>query len=319
MIWVLGAGAFGTALALTYARAGQTVTLWTHDPAHAEEMARTRENARRLPGIPLPDGIHITTRSPTPPAETPVLLAIPTQTLRPFLATHGTALAARPVIACCKGLDLETQTLPHETLAQALPSARPALLTGPSFATDIAQGLPTALTLATQSPDAEALQSTLATPTLRLYRTTDMNGAALGGALKNVIAIACGVAIGAGLGESARAALMTRGFAEMQRIGQALGADPRTLQGLSGLGDLALTCATPKSRNFRFGTTLSEGTPFDSNTTVEGAATARAMRALAQSRGLETPITDATVAILDGDLQPGEAIATLLARPLREE
>jgi glycerol-3-phosphate dehydrogenase (NAD(P)+) len=196
------------------------------------------------------------------------------------------------------------------------------VLTGPSFAADIAAGLPTALTLACAEPDLGArLQAQLSTPTLRLYRTEDVTGAELGGALKNVIAIACGAAMGAGLGASARAALMTRGFAEMNRMAQALGAAPATLAGLSGFGDLVLTCTSEGSRNYRFGMGLAEsraqGTEADE--TVEGAATARAAAERARRLGVEMPITEAVVAVLDGRMALNEAMETLLARPLREE
>lgn len=318
MILICGAGAFGTALAVTLAQNGP-VTLWARDAAHAAEMQATRENARRLPGIALPDSVTVTS-GPVPKGDTPCLLAMPMQTLGGFLSEHANSLAHRPLVACCKGMDLTTGLGPTGLIARSCPTATPAILTGPSFARDIALGLPTALTLAcVDNGTGHSLQRALTTPTLRLYRSTDTLGAELGGALKNVIAIACGVAIGAGLGESARAALMTRGFAEMNRLAAALGAQPQTLAGLSGFGDLALTCCSDQSRNYRYGLSIGQGAPFDPTITVEGAATARAVLARAQAMGLDMPITHAVTALVTGELRVAQAMDMLLSRPLKEE
>lgn len=318
MILIFGAGAFGTALAVTLAQNGP-VTLWARDAAHAAEMQATRENARRLPGIALPDSVTVTS-GPVPKGDTPCLLAMPMQTLGGFLSEHANSLAHRPLVACCKGMDLTTGLGPTGLIARSCPTATPAILTGPSFARDIALGLPTALTLAcVDNGTGHSLQRALTTPTLRLYRSTDTLGAELGGALKNVIAIACGVAIGAGLGESARAALMTRGFAEMNRLAAALGAQPQTLAGLSGFGDLALTCCSDQSRNYRYGLSIGQGAPFDPTITVEGAATARAVLARAQALGLDMPITHAVTALVTGELRVAQAMDMLLSRPLKEE
>ncbi|MEM7489265.1 MAG: NAD(P)H-dependent glycerol-3-phosphate dehydrogenase, partial [Pseudomonadota bacterium] len=213
-------------------------------------------------------------------------------------------------------LELSTLRGPTAILRDALPDAGVGILSGPSFAADIAHGLPTALTLAMD--EAEAVQATLSTPRLRLYRTDDVVGVELGGALKNVTAIACGAAIGAGLGESARAALMTRGMAEMMRLATALGAARETLMGLSGLGDLALTCASPQSRNYALGHALGAGrAPPDA--TTEGVATARAALDLARRHGIELPVAAATAGLVDGGLSVEDAIDTLLTRDLREE
>jgi glycerol-3-phosphate dehydrogenase (NAD(P)+) len=229
-------------------------------------------------------------------------------------------LAGKRLVACCKGIELTTGVGPVTVIQQIIPSAAAAILTGPSFAADIARGLPTALTLACADDDVGALlQRGLTTPNLRLYRTTDTVGAELGGALKNVIAIASGAAIGAGLGESARAAVMTRGFAEMQRLATHLHADPNTLAGLSGFGDLTLTCTSTQSRNYRLGLSLGQSQAFDPNTTVEGAATARAVHALALKEGLDLPITTAVAGLLDGRLDVATAMRGLLSRPLKEE
>ncbi|WP_223426455.1 NAD(P)H-dependent glycerol-3-phosphate dehydrogenase [Tateyamaria pelophila] len=311
---VVGAGAFGTALAISLAQR-QNVLLWARDPDHAAEMEAVRENARRLPRVPLPDQLTISANLETAFGADIILLAVPMQVLAEFAATHD--LTGKTVVACCKGIDLETGRGPSAVLASA---AHVAVLTGPSFARDIALGLPTALTLACADADMAAqLQAALSTPTLRLYRTTDVTGAELGGALKNVIAIGCGAVIGAGLGDSARAALMTRGFAEMRRISGAMGAELDTLMGLSGLGDLTLTCTSDQSRNYRLGLALGAGTEFDARVTVEGAATARALRKVAAGRGVDIPVCMAIADLVDHKVNINGAIDRLLARPLKEE
>lgn len=318
MITVCGAGAFGTALAVSLAQNGP-VTLWARDQDHSAEMRATRQNARRLPGIDLPEAITLTT-GPLAAGTGACLLAIPMQRLGGFLDDFGAALANRPLVACCKGVDLATGLGPTGLIAQACTGSTAAILTGPSFARDIALGLPTALTLACADEAAcKALQSALTTPNLRLYRTTDTTGAELGGALKNVIAIACGAVMGAGLGESARAALMTRGFAEMNRLARALGAQPDTLAGLSGFGDLALTCTSDQSRNYSFGMSIGKGAEFDPAITVEGAATARAVLMRAHAMKIDMPITHAVTALVNGELRVDQAMDMLLSRPLKEE
>lgn len=320
MIGVMGAGAFGTALAVSLARDGQKVTLWARDADHATAMAESRQNAARLPGVALPDGLTPTADS-TDLAQTDcVLLAVPAQTLRGVLTDHVGPLHGKTLVACCKGINVETGEGPSQVIAHALPSATPALLSGPSFAVDIAAGLPTALTLA--APDdtsAARLQNLLSTSNLRLYRSTDMAGVEIGGALKNVIAIACGIAIGARLGESARAALLTRGYAEMTRFALAHGARAETLAGLSGLGDLALTATCEKSRNYAFGLRLGAQGRGDATATTEGIATARAVSRIAATEGLDMPVTTTMAAVLDGALTVAEAVETLMTRPLRPE
>lgn len=316
MIGVVGAGAFGTALAIALARDGRSVTLWARDIG---DMAQTRRSPR-LPDVTLPDGINITENMVDIAALETVLLAVPAQSLRDILTANATHLDAKQLVACCKGIDLETLTGPVATIARTLPNAMPAILTGPSFAADIARGLPTALTLACADDTVgQNLQQQLSTGTLRIYRTTDTIGAELGGALKNVIAIACGVAIGASLGDSARAALMTRGFAEMQRLAQILGAEPQTLVGLSGLGDLALTCTSPLSRNYRYGLALGAGTAIDPAMTVEGAATSWAVMRLGQDRGIDLPVCAVVAALTRGEISVETALQNLLSRPLKEE
>ena len=319
MIYVFGAGAFGTALAISIAGNGP-VTLWARDAENAAEMGKTRENAARLPGAALPAPMNVTAEMPQVTATDICLLSVPTQKLRGFLAEHGEHLADAHLVACCKGVEHGTGLGPVEIIAEIVPTAVPAMLTGPSFAHDIAKGMPTALTLACADDAAgEVLQQALTTPNLRLYRTTDTIGAQLGGALKNVVAIACGAAMGAGLGESARAALMTRGFAEMSRMAAALGAEPDTLAGLSGFGDLTLTCTSEQSRNYRFGQSLGRNKPFDTAITVEGVATARAVQEQTNAMKIDMPITDTVVALTDGKLRVDQAMDMLLSRPLKEE
>ncbi|TNF60604.1 MAG: NAD(P)-dependent glycerol-3-phosphate dehydrogenase [Rhodobacteraceae bacterium] len=318
-IAVLGAGAFGTALAVSLAGKGP-VALWSRSAPHAAQMAQTRENSTRLPGMPLPEAIAVTAAIEEACRADILLLAVPMQTLRGVLRENQTLLGGKSLVACCKGIELASHRGPVSVIADCVPDARAALLTGPSFAADIARGLPTALTLAcAEAEAAKGLQQALTTGNLRLYRTTDVIGAELGGALKNVMAIACGAVIGAGLGESARAALMTRGFAEIVRLGAALGADPRTLAGLSGLGDLALTCTSDLSRNYRLGLTIGQGGTTSDTATVEGVATARATADLARDMGLDLPVTQTVASLVGGQIDVATAIRQLMTRPLKEE
>ena len=314
---IIGAGAFGTALAQSLARAGIEVTLWGRNAALLAKMQRDRQSPA-LPAVTLDAKIRATAEGAAV-TQRLVLLAVPLQQLRSLLSQFP-QLDGRHLVACCKGIELASGQGPTAIIASELPSARAAILTGPSFAADIAKGLPTALTLACRDEATGiALQQRLTAPNLRIYRTRDVVGAELGGALKNVIAIACGAAIGAGLGDSARAALMTRGFAEMNRMARALGADPATLAGLSGFGDLSLTCSTLQSRNYRFGVALGRGEGFDPKVTVEGIATAKATAVQAAALGIDMPITLTVVGLLEGRLKLGEAIDQLLARPLTAE
>ncbi|MDA5092921.1 NAD(P)-dependent glycerol-3-phosphate dehydrogenase [Aliiroseovarius sp. KMU-50] len=313
-ISVLGAGAFGTALAISLARDGTRVTLWARSPGNMQE---SRDNPNRLPGFSFPDPLDVTGDLNRACKADILLLATPMQQLAGFLRDHQAQFAGKALVACCKGVDLASGLGPAEIIRTIVPDATAAILSGPSFAVDIAGGLPTALTLACEN--GAELQSALSTSNLRIYRSSDLVGVELGGALKNVVAIACGIAMGAGLGESARAALMTRGYTEMQRFALANGAEAETLAGLSGFGDLALTCASEKSRNFAFGFALGRGETLPEGTTVEGKATAKAVSALARRKGLEMPIADMVVAILDKHLTINEATEALLARPLKEE
>jgi glycerol-3-phosphate dehydrogenase (NAD(P)+) len=316
MIGVVGAGAFGTALAVALGREGREVRLWARDRAQVAAMVQAGANDARLPGVQLPKTVTVTAEIADLSGADAVLLSLPMQALRGFLAQNQ-SLNGLPLVACCKGIDLISLKGPTALIEAACPASAFAILTGPSFAADIARGLPTALTLA--SADGEALQHLLSTPSLRLYRTSDVIGAELGGALKNVIAIAAGIVMGAGLGDSARAALMTRGYAEMTRLAMALGARAETLAGLSGFGDLVLTCTSAQSRNFRYGQALGAGQSFDSTITVEGAATAKAVSNIAKNMQIDMPITTMIAAVIDQDITLSQAISALLSRPLKQE
>ena len=318
-IGVAGGGAFGTALGVALALDHDNVHLWARDHDAATAMREKRRNPK-LPSVDLPPHLQASSDlSPLFECDV-ILLAVPAQALRDFLMTHRASLQGKYLVACCKGIDLTRMTGPATTIRDLVPDATAAMLTGPSFAADIARGLPTALTLACADDAFGAmLQTALSTTTLRLYRTTDTVGAELGGALKNVMAIASGVTIGAGLGESARASLITRGFPEMQRLAMALGAQPETLLGLSGFGDLVLTCTSDQSRNYRYGLAIGKGEAFDWTTTVEGAATARAVHRLANDLDIDMPICTVVAELIDGKTDVSSALNTLLSRPLKEE
>ena len=308
---IIGAGAFGTALAITCAAAGHDVRLWARQGAR--EMQAARENRRRLPGQRFPERLRVTAELAELDADC-ALLALPAQSLGSFLAE--TPLAAGTLVSCAKGIDRETGLGPTALIARHA-DAIPAQLTGPGFAVDIAAGLPTALTLAcADDATGAALQARLSTPHLRLYRSTDVIGAELGGALKNVVAIAAGAVVGAGLGDSARAALMARGLAEMTRIAVAAGAEEATLTGLSGLGDLILTCGSEKSRNFRYGAALARGEGLAPAVTVEGLHTAREVAARDTP---DTPVAAAVAALADGRADVDTVADALLNRPLKPE
>lgn len=311
---VIGAGAFGTALAISLARDGRAVTLWAREPA---DMAQRRENTRRLPGFRFPDTLTVTADLANAAKAPIILLALPLQETAAFLQTHAAQFTDQTLVCCSKGVDIATGRGPAEIIRAACPRATPAVLSGPSFAVDIAAGLPTALTLAADDP--EPLQHALSTANIRLYRSTDMIGVELGGALKNVVAIASGIAIGAGLGESARAALMTRGYAEMTRFAQVHGAQSETLAGLSGFGDLVLTCTSEKSRNFAYGLALGRGEASANGVTIEGKTTAVAVSNAAKDAGIDMPIANLVVALVGGAVTVVEAVEILLSRPLKEE
>lgn len=315
-ISVLGAGAFGTSLAIALAHGGGKVTLWCRDEETAATMQSSRMSGARLPGHSLPDSLTVVSDDSAFHAAI-CLIAVPMQSLSGFLDQLPENPSA--LIACCKGVDRVTGLGPVATIRHKKPQTSAAILTGPSFADDIARGLPTAIVLATESAEtAKRLQKTLTRPALRLYRTTDVIGAELGGALKNVIAIAAGIAIGARLGDSARASVIARGFAEISRLAVAKGAETETIQGLSGLGDLVLTCTSEKSRNFMAGVALGSGQSVTANT-VEGLATAPAVAREAETLGLDLPLIRTVTAVVEGELDIERAIETLMARPVGKE
>ena len=317
-IAVAGAGAFGTALAVAFAKKAP-VRLWARDAAMVETMRSTRANPR-LPDVILPENIDVSADLETVFEADTILLAVPAQQISAFLTAHADRLAGKTIVSCAKGIDLTTLKGTASSISELVPTATAAILTGPSFAADIAKGLPTALTLAcADDVVGKQLQAELSTRTLRLYRTTDVIGAELGGSLKNVMAIACGACIGEGMGDSARAALLTRGMAEMMRLSIAMGGQSDTLMGLSGFGDLVLTCTSEQSRNYRFGLALGRMEGFDPTITVEGVATTHAVAKLAREKGIEMPIVTMLSGLLDGKSSIAEAIQGLLSRPLKEE
>jgi glycerol-3-phosphate dehydrogenase (NAD(P)+) len=318
-IAVVGAGAWGTALAAVAGRAGRRVTLWARDAAAVAAIMATRE-APRLPGVKLDPSIAVTGALTALAHADAVLLVVPAQELR----VAATALAPHlkdsvPVVACAKGIERDSRKFMTEVIAESLPTATPAILSGPSFASDVARGLPTAVTLACADDGiAAALARALGSPTFRPYHTTDVRGVEIGGAAKNVLAIAAGIVQGRRLGASATAALVTRGFAELARFGRAYGARTETLTGLSGLGDLVLTCSSPQSRNFSLGVALGEGRAAPEKL-AEGASTAAVLAEMANERQVEMPIAAAIAAVLDGGLSVDAAIESLLTRPFRAE
>jgi glycerol-3-phosphate dehydrogenase (NAD(P)+) len=324
-IAVMGAGAWGTALALAAVRAGRTVMLWGRDDAQIEAMRQTRENAVHLPGIALPERIHPTVSlvEALRPARA-VILAVPAQAVRDV--TTAMALVIKnglPVVVAAKGIDRRSGEFMSEIVTDALPGTMPAALSGPSFARDVARGLPTAVVLATPLEEiAVALARALSSDTFRVYHSGDLRGVEIGGAAKNVLAIAAGIVEGAGLGESARAALVARGFSELRRFAETYGARADTLMGLSGLGDLILTAAPGQSRNFAFGHDLGRGRSVSEagrGKLAEGVHTARILVETARARGIEMPISEAVAAILDGRLAIGDAVARLMTRPVKGE
>lgn len=325
-IAVLGAGAWGTALARLAALNGNRVTLWCRDPAHAEEMRQLRQNNRRLPGIDLPYEISPTSDLNDLGKAEIIILAIPSAGIVETIGRVGSSLAAKaPVVIVTKGLEANTGKPLSEVVAKALPDRPIAALSGPSFAADVAAGLPTAVTLAAEDEIAAvAIRDCLARAEFRIYLTNDLIGTELGGAAKNVLAIAAGIVEGMGLGASAKAALIARGFAELSRLVQASGGQAETVAGLSGLGDLVLTCSSTLSRNYSFGIALGRGQSVQAaivaaTGVVEGAQTAPTLAEKAAHLDIEMPITDAVAAILSGTQSPQLAVEKLLARPLRNE
>jgi glycerol-3-phosphate dehydrogenase (NAD(P)+) len=321
-IGIIGAGAWGTALALVLARAGRDVTLWAHEAETVEAINAKHENPVFLPGVALAPAIRATGRIEEAAAADAVLLAVPAQHVRAV----SVGLSSRvPVMICTKGVELETGALMSEVLAETLPEARFAVLSGPTFAIEVARGQPTAVALASADESlGRELAASIGGRTFRPYLAADPVGVQIGGAVKNVEAIACGIVVGLGLGENARAALITRGLAEMVRLARVKGGRAETLMGLSGLGDLTLTATSPKSRNYSLGLALGEGRTLaavlgDRRSVAEGVSSAPATLALAARLGVEMPIAAAVDAVLHRGAGLGDAVEALLARPFRPE
>lgn len=323
---VIGGGAWGTAIAQMLTRDGQDVLIWCREPEVAEAINTAHENTAFLPGVALKPALKATSDLADLAGMDAVFAVAPAQHTRATLkALKGTLKPGTPVVLCSKGIELATGEFMTQVLKDELPDAVPAVMSGPSFAIDVAQGLPTAVTFAIED---EALGTELiaaiSTPTFRPYLAHDLLGAEVGGAVKNVLAIACGIALGKGLGRSAHAALIARGSAEMTRLALKLGAERETLAGLSGLGDLVLTCSSETSRNMSCGMALGRGESLESimgarNAVTEGVATAPVLKKLAAEHGVEMPICDAVAAVIEGEISVDEAIVRLLMRPTRAE
>lgn len=319
-ISVIGAGAWGTALANVTARAGSKVTLYARDAAAAAAMSKSGKNAR-LSDVALDKTIRITSDLEEAAKANVILMVVPAQSMRESATLLAPYLAdGTPVVVCAKGIERGTHKFMTQILAEIMPKAAPAILSGPSFASDVARGLPTAVTLASHDERlAIALTHALGSSAFRPYHTTDVRGVEIGGAVKNVLAIAAGAAVGKQLGASALAALTTRGFAELMRFGIACGARAETISGLSGLGDLILTCGSPQSRNFSFGIALGRGETLPANVLSEGQYTAPVLVELAEEKHIDMPVAKAVAAVLGGALTVNEAIEMLLTRPFKSE
>jgi len=320
---VLGGGAWGTALALTCARAGRNVTLWEYEPGNAASLEEKRES-RFLPGVRIDNEIKVTRDLGDTANSDAILVVVPAQAVRSVVTSLASLVAKHtPLIACAKGIEHGTHKFMTEIIAECAPAAVPAILSGPSFAADVARGMPTAVTVAASDGKiALDLAHALSAGTFRPYHSTDVRGVELGGATKNVLAIAAGIVTGKGLGASASAALTTRGFAALVRFGKACGARTETMMGLSGLGDLILTCGTPQSRNFSCGVALGKGEKPDTaahGKLAEGIFTAPVLLEMAREKNVEMPISVAVAAVLSGKLSVDEAIESLLTRPLKSE
>ena len=322
-IAVLGGGAWGTALAITSARAGRDVVLWEHEPGNATSLDQKRES-QFLPGVRLHDKIKVARDLGAVAGSDAILIVVPAQAMRSVVMSLAKWNIGRtPLVACAKGIEHGTHKFMTEIIAECASNAVPAILSGPSFAADVARGLPTAVTIATADVAvAEALAQAINAGTFRPYHSTDVRGVELGGATKNVLAIAAGIVTGRDLGASASAALTTRGFAELVRFGKAYGARTETMMGLSGLGDLILTCSTPQSRNFSCGVALGKGEKPDTAShgkLAEGVFTAPVLLEMARTKNVEMPICSAVAAVLSGKISVDDAIESLLTRPLKSE
>jgi glycerol-3-phosphate dehydrogenase (NAD(P)+) len=320
---IVGGGAWGTALAQVGASAGGEVLLWAREPEVVDGINNRHENPVFLPGHELDSAIRATSDLSELGRCDAWLVVTPAQHMRSVL--ESARATDRPLILCAKGIEERSGALLHRVASEACPEAPITVLSGPTFAHEVAAGLPTAVTLAAEDPSlAEALRNRIARPTFRIYLSDDVAGAEIGGAVKNVLAIACGVVEGKGLGQNARAALIARGFAEMTRFGLANGAKRETLVGLSGLGDLVLTCSSTSSRNFSLGKGIGEGRSpaelmSDRRTVAEGAFTAPVLARLAAEMGIDMPVVAAVDKLLSGSANVDQVLQQLLARPARAE
>ncbi|MEI8147325.1 MAG: NAD(P)H-dependent glycerol-3-phosphate dehydrogenase [Alphaproteobacteria bacterium] len=321
-ISVLGAGAWGTALANAAARAGRPTLIWAREPAIADEINGRHSNESRLPGCKVDERVRASSALTEACAAPIILVVVPAQSLRGLLeAVSMVTRRGTPIVVCAKGIERSTGRFMSEVVEEAAPMLTPAILSGPSFAADVVKGLPTAVTVAARDEDiARLIAGALGSSTFRLYHTTDLRGVEIGGAAKNVLAIAAGIVRGRGLGASAEAALVARGFAELARFGAAHGARSETLTGLSGLGDLILTCSGPQSRNFSLGLALGRGEVGAADGPLaEGAATAEILTEMAKIRGIEMPIATAVADVIAQRLNVDQAVSALLSRPQKAE
>jgi glycerol-3-phosphate dehydrogenase (NAD(P)+) len=325
-VGVIGGGAWGTALAQTLRSAGREVILWAREPETVDDINLRHVNRTFLPGITLDAQLQATSILADVASADVLLMVAPAQHVRGLATELQSMIAPRtPLVLCAKGIEQSTGHLMGEVLASACPAATLAVLSGPSFAADVARGLPAALTVACAQEDrGRALAERLGYRQFRLYWSSDTTGVELGGAIKNVLAIAAGIVDGKGLGASAHAGLVTRGFAEMRRLGDAFGARPETLMGLSGLGDLILTCGSPQSRNMSLGRALGQGKSLQEVlgarvAVTEGVYTAGAVARLAASKGIDMPVCAAVHAVVEGRLSVDDAIAGLMQRPIKAE
>ena len=321
-IAVLGGGAWGTALAAMAAIGGHDAWLYARDAETVAHVNNQHRNPAYLGEIELPEGIRASTDAKAVFLDADiVLVVVPAQVMRKGLQELSSLIPqSAPVILCAKGIERETGRLMSEVVAEVLPNHTIGALSGPSFATDVARGLPTAVTIACgDAVIADQLAAMLSGPAFRCYSTTDLKGVEIGGALKNVLALAAGAAIGRGYGASAQAALVTRGFAELRRIGQAMGAKPETIMGLSGLGDLMLTCSSSQSRNYSYGLAIGRGEDLSNRPLAEGVATAPIAAELCKKHAIPAPIITAVAALLAGKITIDEAVTALLNRPLKTE
>jgi glycerol-3-phosphate dehydrogenase (NAD(P)+) len=325
---VIGAGSWGTALAIQFARAGHPVRLWGRDPAQQAAMSRDRRNARYLPDAPFPPGLEaVASLDAALAGARDVLVVVPSHALREVLGALAPQLAPEVRLAwATKGFELATGLLPHQVAREVLGTGRPmAVLSGPTFAREVGGGLPTAMTVASADEDfAAALAQSLSAGSFRAYTSPDIVGVEVGGAVKNVLAVGAGLADGLGFGANTRVALITRGLVEMTRLGVALGARRETFMGLAGLGDVVLTCTDDQSRNRRFGLLLAAGRSVEAalaevGQVVEGYLAARAVRAVAQREGIEMPICDGIYRLLYEGLPAREVVKALLSRPIKAE